>query len=308
MSWNDAHGVAMIAAAQAHKDLSVAHEAGYVDVFGSLRAEGIDVMGRGLGGLLGLYVDASEGGPACLINVGLEEVSMRHTAAHELGHHRLGHGTSYDHKDQEVGRWGEGWPQHERDAEAFASWFLMPRPVARAALARCGLTDRPGSPHDVYRMARWMGTPYATTVRHLVRLKMIDRSTETLWLKHSPGALKAELAGSLPLAPKAHLHVLTPSAHRATVYAAVGDCLLLQIPGGSFDHLPLGLSTTLPEVSGQISLLDLPDALPQVQAVWVGEELHGACTLTATAASSPDLFHLIVRRTPDRQGSDYYRD
>ena len=296
----------MIAAAQAHEDIAVTYESGYVDVFGALRTEGVEVIGRRLGGLLGLYVDVAEGGPACLLNVGLEEVSMRHTAAHELGHHRLRHGTSYDRKEQAAGRWGEGWPQHERDAEAFASWFLMPRPAARAALAHCGLT-RPGSPHDAYRMARWLGTPYATTVRHLVRLKMIDRSTETLWLKHSPGGLKADLAGGLPLGPQAHVHVLTPAAHQATVHAQTGDCLLLQIPGGRFDHLPSGLTTTAPEIPAQMSLLSLPDTRTQRQAAWVGEDLEDTCTLTATSTGSADLFRATVRRTPERQGADHYR-
>lgn len=306
MSWNDAHGTAMIAAAQAHEDLAVTFQCGYVDVFSALRTAGVDVMGRLLGGLLGLYVDATEGGPACLLNVGLEEVGMRHTAAHELGHHRLNHGTSYDHQTQAAGRWGEGWPQHERDAEAFASWFLMPRPVARAALGRCGL-DRPRSPYDAYRMARWMGTPYATTVRHLVRLKMIDRSTETHWLKHSPGTVKAEFAPGLPLGPRAHVHVLTPAAHQATVHAQAGDCLLLQIPDGRFDHLPAGLSTTPPETAGQMSLLGLSGARAQAQAAWVGEDLDEECTLTAISAGHTDLFRVTVRRTPDRHGADHYR-
>ncbi|MFE0654391.1 ImmA/IrrE family metallo-endopeptidase [Streptomyces sp. NPDC059534] len=305
MSWNNAHGTAMIAAAQAHEDLAITHDDGYVDVFGALRTERVEVMGQLLGGLLGLYVGQEDGGPACLLNAGLEEVSMRHTAAHELGHHRLGHRTSYDHQHA-PGRWGEGWPQHERDAEAFGSWFLMPRPAARAALARCGLV-RPDSPSDVYRMARWTGTPYATTVRHLVRLKMIDRSTETLWLKHSPGSLKAELAGGTPVGPRNHLHVLTGAAHQATVHVEAGDCLLLQIPGGRFDHVPACLSFTVPEFAGQMSLLDSPHDPTHAEAVWVGEDLTDDCALTAEVPGSTDLFRVTVRRTPNRRGADHYR-
>jgi hypothetical protein len=63
-------------------------------------------MGQPLGGLLGLYVVAFHGGPACMLNCELEEVSMRNTLAHELGNHRVGHGTSVDHEDQPAGRWG----------------------------------------------------------------------------------------------------------------------------------------------------------------------------------------------------------
>ncbi|MEU9213406.1 ImmA/IrrE family metallo-endopeptidase [Streptomyces sp. NPDC048415] len=300
MSWNNAHGAAMIAAAQAHEALG-AEVDDYIDVFGALRWAGVEVMGQKMGGLLGLYVDGSQGGvPGCLVNTGLEEVSMRHTAAHELGHHRMGHGTSIDHQEQSSVRWGEGWPQHEREAEAFASWFLMPRPAARNALARCGLL-RPESPLDVYRMARWLGTPYATTVRHLVRVKMIDRSTETVWLKHSPGSIKAELADGLPIRPQAHVHVLTPAAHDAVLHVTSGDCLLLALPAGRYDRLPPGVTRTPP---GQMSLLD--SAAPeQAGAAWVSEELATEGTMTADAGGR-ELFRVILRRTPDREGSDHF--
>ncbi|GAA2623796.1 ImmA/IrrE family metallo-endopeptidase [Streptomyces vastus] len=303
MSWNSAHGAAMIAAAQAHEALA-AEVDDYIDVFGALRRAGVEVMGQKLGGLLGLYIDGSKGIPGCLVNTGLEEVSMRHTAAHELGHHLMGHGTSIDHQEQSLGRWGEGWPQHEREAEAFASWFLMPRPAARAALARCGVI-RPESPLDVYRMARWLGTPYATTVRHLVRLKMIDRSTETVWLKHSPGTLKAELSDGLPLGTQAHIHVLTPAAHGATLHVTAGDCLLLAVPRAGYDQLPTGLISTPADTDGQLSFLDVTAAPEQGHAAWVTQELAVDSTLTATAEST-ELFRVNLRRTPGREGSDRF--
>ncbi|MET7829293.1 ImmA/IrrE family metallo-endopeptidase [Streptomyces sp. NPDC005386] len=301
MSWNNAHGAAMIAAAQAHAALGTA-SGEYVDVFVAMGQAGVEVVGHALGGLLGLYVDRSAGGPACLLNTGLEEVAMRHTAAHELGHHRMGHGTSIDHEEQSSGRWGEGWPQHEKEAEAFASWFLMPRPAARTALAQCGLR-RPESPVDVYRMARWLGTPYATTVRHLVRLKMIDRSAEALWLKHSPAALKADLTSGLPLGPHAHAHVLTAAAHGALLHVAAGDCLLLDVPSAVFDPLPGGLTPVPP---GGGSQLPLPDLVPRQRAVaWVNEDMAGDTRVTATTHAA-DVFRVTLRCTPGRDGSDAF--
>ncbi|MFC6067035.1 ImmA/IrrE family metallo-endopeptidase [Streptomyces ochraceiscleroticus] len=292
----------MIAAAQAHEAFATRNDE-YIDVFAALRRAGVEVMGQELSGLLGLYVDDTQGVPGCLVNTGLEEVSMRHTAAHELGHHRLRHGTSVDHQEQSPGRWGEGWPQHEKEAEAFASWFLMPSPAARTALARCGL-QRPGSPLDAYRMARWLGTPYATTVRHLVRLKMIDRATETVWLKHSPAALKAELAGGLPLDRRAHLHLLTPAAHEATLHVASGDCLLLAVPTAAWDHLPPGLTGTPPDTTGQLVFEDLTADSLQTRAAWVTEDLTTS-TVTATTGAS-ELFRVYLRRTPCRHGSDRF--
>lgn len=297
----------MIAAAQAHEELEVAIGDGYVDVFAALRLQGVEVMGKEMGGLLGLYVDAAEGGPSCLLNIGLEEVAMRHTIAHELGHHRLGHGTSYDHQEPASGRWGEGWPQHERDAEAFASWFLMPRPAVQTALARCGLT-RPGSPQDVYRMARWLGTPYATTVRHLVRLKMIDRTKEAAWLKMPPSAVKAELARGLSLGAAGHVHVLAGAAQEAVVHAQAGDLLLLRLPGARFEQVPTGLSLQAPHRSGQLSLIDVPDSDSAGQVLWVGEDFVGPSAVRATSPAGSDIFQVAVHRVPDRSGCNYYHD
>ncbi|MCQ9178634.1 ImmA/IrrE family metallo-endopeptidase [Streptomyces sp. IBSBF 2953] len=303
MSWNHAHGASMIAAAQAHEALG-ARTDGYIDVFGALSRAGVEVVGRRLGSLLGLYVDRLAGGPACLLNTGLEEVGMRHTAAHELGHHRMGHGTSIDHEEQTSGRWGEGWPQHEKEAEAFASWFLIPRPAARAALAHCSLR-RPGSPLDAYGMARWLGTPYATTVRHLVRLKMIDKPTEAVWLKHSPAALKADLTGGLPVGPQAHAHVLRPAAHNALVHVATGDCLLLDIPSAVFDPLPAGLSPVPPATGSQMSLLEMSPTPQQSTAAWVSQDMTSDTVVTATTHTG-ELFRVTLRRTPSREGSDAF--
>ncbi|MEU9015715.1 ImmA/IrrE family metallo-endopeptidase [Streptomyces sp. NPDC048479] len=301
MSWNDAHGAAMIAVAQAHEALEVKRD-GYIDVFGALKTARIEVVGQPMGGLLGLYAAPADGGPACMLNCGLDEAGMRHTLAHELGHHRMGHGTSVDHEEYSSGRWGEGWPQHEKEAEAFASWFLMPRSAALGALARCGISH-PASPWDVYRMARWLGMPYATTVRHLVRLKMIDRSTEALWLKHSPGALKAELAAGLPLGGGAHIHLLGPAAHRGTVYAATGDCLLLEMPALHWDGAPSGVSTTAPAAEGQLSLLG--ETIPVPRSLWVTDECTAPLMLTASATSG-EVFAVTVHRTPHRRGSDHF--
>lgn len=293
----------MIAAVQAHEDLRVRRN-DYVDVFGALRDAGIEVVGRPLGGLLGLYVAAGEGGPACLLNSGLEEVSMRHTAAHELGHHWLRHGTSVDHEAQSSGRWGNGWAQHERVAEAFASWFLMPLPAVQAALSRCGLR-RPAVASDVYRLARWLGTPYATTVRHLVRLKMIDRTTESLWLKRSLMSLKTGLAAGLQLGAGSHIHLLGRSAHGGNVHAAAGDCLLLDVPA-SWEGSPPGTSTDAPDGEGQLSLLGDVEVQPVSGALWVTDEPAAtSLALTATTAHG-EPFHVAVRRTPQRQGSDRF--
>ncbi|MFC9617949.1 hypothetical protein [Streptomyces sp. NPDC056938] len=54
-------GWATVPMATAHEALGVAVD-DYIDVFASLPQAGVEVVGQNLGGLLGLYVDASVGG------------------------------------------------------------------------------------------------------------------------------------------------------------------------------------------------------------------------------------------------------
>jgi hypothetical protein len=156
-------------------------------------------------------------------------------------------------------------------------------------------------------MARWLGTPYATTVRHLVRLKMITQATETAWLKYSPATLKADLAPGLPLGAHQHVHVLKPSAHGSVVHVAAGDCLLLDIPSATFTALPTGLLSDSPE-SSQLSLLGLTSARQRSDVAWVTGELKSDAALTAETDGATDLFQVTLRRTPTRNGSDEFWD
>ncbi|WP_439673352.1 ImmA/IrrE family metallo-endopeptidase [Embleya sp. MST-111070] len=289
----------MIAAAHAHQSLRVPRD-DYVDVFAALKAANVEVVARKLGPLLGFYLASGDGGPACLLNEGLVETDIRHTLAHELGHHVLGHGTTLDHDgDRRWGRWGEDWPEHEKAAEAFASWFLMPLPAVRAACARVGVRH-PSSPADVYRIARWLGTPYATTVRHLVRLKAIGRSTERMWVKNAPADLKNLLAHGLGISPRAHVHALGRGAHDAHIRVAAGDLLLLDF-SGAWDAIPPGFANEDPSDQTQLSWEGGPDGN---RALWVTEELNGVSTLTAT--SGDEIFHVTVSPVPRRHGSDHF--
>ncbi|GAA3123412.1 ImmA/IrrE family metallo-endopeptidase [Nonomuraea salmonea] len=135
MNWDVAHRVASMAAVQAHRDLGV-DRLQYVDVYAALRRAGVIGMARPMARLFGVYVSPQDNGPAVLLNENLDIIAQRHTAAHELGHHRLGHRSAYDQELDRATRWGDGtWPDEEKIAEAFAAWFLMP-PAVRASSAR----------------------------------------------------------------------------------------------------------------------------------------------------------------------------
>jgi Zn-dependent peptidase ImmA (M78 family) len=251
VNWDVAHQVAAIAAVKAHRDLGVDREE-YVDVYAALRAAGVFAMARPMPRLFGMYASPRDDGPAVLLNTRLDVVAQRHTAAHELGHHRQGHGSALDEElDRTVG-WGDGsWPDEEKVAEAFAAWFLMPPPAVHAALRRVG-TGRPQVPGHAYQVARWLGASYAGTVNHLHRLRLISRECRAEWLRVKPADIKADLVGG-PVPGRAHVHVIGAGAHGATVRADAGDLIVLTGAGAVFESLPGSL---VPQggLSGQLAL------------------------------------------------------
>jgi Zn-dependent peptidase ImmA (M78 family) len=240
VNWALAHRIASIAAVQAHRDLGI-DRTRYVHVHRALRAAGVVGMAQPMPRLFGVYFSPADEGPAVLLNASLNAVTQRHTAAHELGHHRLGHRTAADEEMDPALRWGDGsWPEEEKTAEAFAAWFLMPLPAVRAALGRV-CDGQPSRPEDVYRVARELGTSYAGTVRHLVNLRLLDAGRAAQWSRIPPAGLRSSLAGGAELPGQAHVHVITEAADGQTIYADAADVLVLHLPGAAFDALPNGL-------------------------------------------------------------------
>ncbi|GAA0829146.1 hypothetical protein GCM10009525_27510 [Streptosporangium amethystogenes subsp. fukuiense] len=295
MNWDVAHTVAAMAAVQAHRDLEVDRD-DYVDVHGALREAGLDGMARPMPRLFGMYFSPHDRGPGVLLNAQLDIITQRHTAAHELGHHRLGHGTALDKElDRTVG-WGDGsWPDEEKTAEAFAAWFLMPPPAVGSALRRIGV-ERPRVPEHAYQIARWLGTSYTGTVNHLHRLRLLTRAQKAAWLKTKPAVIKTTLAGGL-VPSKAHVHVIDTTVHRATVRVDVGDLVVLRTPGAHFDALPDCLvPTDNPE--GQLFWdEDAPATVAEVT-----DALTSTATVTVRMPGAADLLEVTIARQSPRVG------
>ena len=232
MRWDVAHRVASIAAVHAHRDYGV-DRSGYVDVFTTIEAAGIDCMAQPLPRLLGMYVAPEDGGPAILVNSGQDEIGIRHSAAHELGHDALGHTSRWD--EDPFARWGDGtWPDDEKTAEAFAAWFLMPPPAVRTAMRLAGV-QAPRSGGDVYQIARWLGTSYAGTVRHLVNVRIARPQQANAWSRIPPASLRRTAQGPAD-GPPGHVWVLRPCANGATARVAAGDRLHLTAACGGPDQ------------------------------------------------------------------------
>ncbi|MEU2283040.1 ImmA/IrrE family metallo-endopeptidase [Streptomyces sp. NPDC013178] len=295
MNWDVAHKVAAMEAVKAHRDLAVDRN-GYVDVYGALMRADVVGMARPMPRLFGVYAAPRDNGPAVLLNANLDIVAQRHTAAHELGHHRAGHGTSLDEELDRTRTWGDGsWPDEEKVAEAFAAWFLMPLPAVQTALAQIGVR-RPLVPEHAYRIGRILGASYAGTVNHLHRLRLLSRAQKTEWLRVKPASIKADLAGGT-VPGKVHVHLITTGTHGTTVRVDASDLLILGNTGARFDSLPSALQ--VPEdACGQLSLDDAPAA----GTAEVTDGFTGTASTTVHVPGAAGLLEFTLERQAPRVG------
>ncbi|SMF86235.1 ImmA/IrrE family metallo-endopeptidase [Streptomyces sp. Amel2xC10] len=288
MNWAVAHRIAGIAASQAHRDLGI-DRTRYVPVHQALKRADLVGMAQPMPRLFGVYVSPADNGPAVLLNANLNIVTQRHTAAHELGHHQLGHHSAADDDLSPALRWGNGsWPDEEKTAEAFAAWFLMPRPAVLAGLDRI-CQGQPTSPEHVYRLARELGTSYTGTVRQMQNLRLLEADRARQWAKISPAALRSSLVGGAALPADAHVHVVAAASPLQQVHADVGDVLIVQEERASFVSLPKGL-------------VHWTDAGQAVEAVMVTDEFCGSAVLEVSASGLDEPIQLMVVRDAPRAG------
>ncbi|MBF9352823.1 ImmA/IrrE family metallo-endopeptidase [Mycobacteroides chelonae] len=194
-----ANRVAHIAATQAHDQLGVDTQALPIETADAIARAGVELMYQPMPSLFGAYI-SGHATPGILINNRLDRAVRRHTAAHELGHHQLRHGTVFDGgADTDEAQPPvvlSRLPDNEKVAEAFAAWFLMPLPGVRDVLdSMCAPTDF--SAEHVYQLSLRVGASYTTTARHLVSLQLARRADAQRWGAIPSGTLKRALVGDL---------------------------------------------------------------------------------------------------------------
>ncbi|EUA49319.1 hypothetical protein I543_1167 [Mycobacteroides abscessus 21] len=208
-----------------------------IDIASAIATAGVELMYRPLPALFGAYLgDMPVKG--ILVNNRMTRAVRRHTAAHELGHHRLGHGTVYDAGATDDSTApitvASGSPSMERTAEAFATWFLMPLRAVRTALRACGFSP-PLSAAQVYQLSLRLGTTYTATARHLVSLRLAEQQQSREWAAIPPGRLKRQLAGEA-LGSTRDVDVWDLSetpAGSAPLVASPGDVLIVPAQHGT---------------------------------------------------------------------------
>ncbi len=152
---------------------------GRIDVFGAIDHFGLPLIFRPLEGLLGAYFLKPNVG--VIITTRRPLAVRRYTAAHELGHHRLGHDTSLDGEDM-IGRTpfaGRlGYDEREAEADAFATAFLLPIWLVNGQMKRNAWTARSMiDPANVYQLALRAGVSYEATCYALKNHRVISSDT-----------------------------------------------------------------------------------------------------------------------------------
>jgi Zn-dependent peptidase ImmA (M78 family)/predicted secreted protein len=218
-----------------------------VEVFDVIDGQGLWLMFQQLQDLYGFYrrIGSNAG---IVLNVGHPAAVQRYTAAHELGHHVLGHAGSLDEAAQISGTAGVeapasvevslprshtdfADPAQEAAAQEFAASFLMPVQIVNRALLDAGLDrDAPRlSPTDVYALSLEFGTSYQATLTQLAVLGKI-RWADTRQLRPTPLQIKTMVSGGRqPANSRADVWLLKDQDRGRSFPLRVDDEIILRL-------------------------------------------------------------------------------
>ena len=229
-----------LCAQRALKQLDVDYDSP-IDVFGAIERERVWLMFQPLDRLYGAYRRHET--PGVVLHSGHPTRLQRFTAAHELGHHLLGHDLSIDCQ-AEVERSDGTLPVEEIQAQAFAATFLMPVQLVNRALASLGLPRKPHtlSPEQAYRVSLELGSSYRATVTQLRALDRVSYTNAQELLGVRPIDIKTGLAlGERPANSRADVWPLTLADSGRELWIAPDDevhARLTEMPTTGYRWLP----------------------------------------------------------------------
>jgi Zn-dependent peptidase ImmA (M78 family)/predicted secreted protein len=230
-----------LCAQRALTHLGVDYEAP-VDVFGAIEREQVWLMFQPLDRLYGAY--RRHDTPGIVVHAGHPRRLQRFTAAHEFGHHLLGHEISVDSREQVERAGGGSLPLQEVEAQAFAATFLMPVQLINRALGHLGLAREPGQidPQYAYRISLELGSSYTATVTQLRALERITANNATNLLRVRPIEVKTQLAlGERPANSRADVWPVGMGDNGRELWLGLDDevhALLPEIPASGYRWRP----------------------------------------------------------------------
>ena len=212
-----------------------------IDVFSCIDRAGAMLMFQPLEPLLGAFI--REGNvPGIILSTRRPLGMQRFTAAHELGHFVLGHDPHAD--DEGIlrrsptanARLFAQVPPEEREADAFASYFLLPDWLVTEQMRKQNWEPHHlSNPDTVYQASLRFGTSYAGAVYGLERTNVIGRDLRRQLLRTRPRDLKRALLGDhvLENAQRVDVWHLTERDEGAVIEAGRDDLFLLRLSENS---------------------------------------------------------------------------
>ena len=206
-----------------------------VNVFDTIYRRGITLMFQPLDKLLGAFVKQN-GEAGIILNTECSLCIQRFAAAHVLGHLILGHDPHADEDD--ILRRGpitddricKKLSPEDREADAFASYFLLPSHVITAQMEAQGWDFRHfSSPDVIYQASLRFGVGYTAAVYGLEREKLISRDIRQTLLEAEPVDLKLKLLDGQEILKscRGDVWVLTERDEGAVIEAGRNDLFLL---------------------------------------------------------------------------------
>jgi Zn-dependent peptidase ImmA (M78 family)/predicted secreted protein len=260
MSWQSIHLVAYREASRLQHELEI-DLTQVVDPFAALTALGVVVMRRPLESAAGMYLPPNltvGSPPGVLINVRHPLAKQRFTAAHELGHHRRDTTAVFDGDTELLPRHDDRHAEIEKLAEAFAAWFLMPKPLINAALTALSVTPELLTPALAYRYALAIHVSYRAAVHHLGDLGLITNHHRRMLLGATPRSVKEQLGA------RSFIDTLRPDVwqvdldrERGRLAATAGDIIAIQVAEAPS--------------TGYLWSIDAPPGVSQLGDEWRGD-------------------------------------
>lgn len=261
----------MRAAEKLHRDLGSRRAMGAsvrVDVYSAIAKSGALLMFKPLDPLLGAFL--REGDARGIMVTSRRPIGVqRFTAGHELGHLVMNHTPHADGEDilrrAPIEGSNRGVPIQEREADAFASNFLLPKhALAKLQIQQSWKPPDYENPHTIYQASLRFGASYRATVQAYEREKVIDRQKRVALLKVPPRKMKAELVNGHAVDTWANRDVwrLTEKDEGVVIEAGRDDLFVLKLR----EHRGSGYLWTFNELerAGFVILTD------QVEAIYPG--------------------------------------
>jgi Zn-dependent peptidase ImmA (M78 family)/predicted secreted protein len=212
-----------------------------IDVFDCISRVGATLMFQPMDKLLGAYL-SEEGNAGIILNSQRPLGMQRFTAAHELGHFQLKHQSSADGESMlrrgpvASDFYSKDVPGQEREADAFASYFLLPDYLVKEQKALQKWTNSDiSNPLTIYQASLRFGSSYKATVHALTRMKLVNGSSRKTLLAAKPADIKRHLLSDFPLETTKQMDVwhLTEKDEGAVIEAGRNDLFIFRLTENS---------------------------------------------------------------------------